>query len=113
MNRMLLLAALLGVFATPRPVSAKPPLKCPDTTGELLELFPNSAFAGGVNLERSASTGRYVTDAGLEFDMERATLQAELTGAMPGCEQPSGLLRLDVIDPFTNQTRHVALEVRP
>lgn len=113
MNRMLLLAALLGILAAPPPARAAPPRRCPVTTGEQLELFPSSAFAGGIELERSASTGRYVTDAGLEFDVELATLHADVTGSMPGCEQPSGLVGLDVIDPFTNLPVHVTLEVRP
>ena len=113
MNRILLLAVLLGALSSPRAVRAAPPQECPSPTGELLQLLPGLALVDGISLARSHTTGRYATDAGLEFDMERATVLAELTGAMPGCDQPSGLVRLDVIDPFTNQARHVTLEVRP
>lgn len=114
MSRLLLLAASLGVLASPSFVGAAPPVPCPPSTGELLELIPRSARVDSQNLERNADAGgRYVTDAGLEFDMERGTLQADLVGAMPGCEQPSGLVELTIIDPFTNRASRLKLEVRP
>lgn len=114
MNRLLLLAASLGILASPAFVRASPPVPCPPSTGELLELLPRGARVDGRDLERSVDAGgRYVTDAGLEFDLERGTLQAELVGAMPGCEQPSGLVELSIIDPFTNQPSRLKLEVRP
>jgi len=114
MNRLLLLAASLGVLVSPAFVGAAPPVACPPSTGELIDLIPRGARVDGKEVERSADAGgRYLTDAGLEFDLERSLLQAELVGAMPGCEQPSGLVELTIIDPFSNQASRLKLEVRP
>lgn len=50
MNRILLLAVLLGALSSPRAVRAAPPQECPSPTGELLQLLPRLALVDGIGL---------------------------------------------------------------
>lgn len=114
MKQLLSALAIVGILLllSPRGVGAAPVEPCP--VSELLTLTPLEAFENGALLTRS-STGRYVTDAGLEFDLERAEATALEGKADPqsGCSGASNTVQLEIIDPFSGASHRVTLEVAP
>lgn len=105
------LAALLLLFS-PRGVGAAPATPCPDAP-ETVFLAPEEAWADGVQLSRSATTGRYVTDAGMEFDVESVFVTALAGEIVEGCMQPSTKLSVELFDPFTGAWHLMSMEQAP
>jgi hypothetical protein len=76
---------------------------------ESLAFHPTTATFNGQPVTRSATTGRYATDAGFEFDHELAQLTALHDAGSTACPEQAQEVTLDLTDPFTGQ--HVTLQL--
>ena len=66
-------------------------------------LQPTVVTFNGQSVTRSPTTGRYATDAGLEFDHELGQVTAVRDPSDTACPQPARQVTLDLIEPFSGQ----------
>jgi hypothetical protein len=93
MRRVLIIAALSLTFV---PAEAKVACFSGD---ESLTLTPTGGVTlNGLILQRSASTGRYTDDAGLDFDVNQSTVAA--VPAAGGCRVDATSITLTTTNPF-------------
>jgi hypothetical protein len=113
-KRLLIVLGLGGVFflLVPRNVVAAPILPCP-RPAELLFLQPLDAFLDGGRLSRDSRTGRFTTDAGLDFDVPTLEITPLAGPTVDGCQLLSRSVRVDLVDPFTGASHLLTLEQAP
>ena len=70
---------------------------------ESFGLQPTAVTFNGQSVTRSPTTGRYATDAGLEFDHELGQVTAVRDPSETACPQPARQVTLDLIEPFSGQ----------
>ena len=70
---------------------------------ESFGLQPTAVTFNGQPVSRSSTTGRYVTDAGLEFDHELAQATAFRDPAGTACPQQAQQVTVELIEPFSGQ----------
>ena len=74
------------------------------TGNEQVALIPSGAATwDGLSLQRSSTTGRFQTDAGLEFDVN-ASAVAAVDSMSSECIGVASAVTLTVTDPFTGAT---------
>lgn len=98
--------ALLLIALGARDSSAKPAICLQGT--ERLGLTPTGAVTwDGLSLQRSTTTGRYVTDAGQDFDVNNTNVLEAIDPQGTACTRTARALTLTVTDPFTGATSTV------
>ena len=70
---------------------------------ESIGLQPTAVTFNGQPVSRSPTSGRYATDAGLEFDHELAQATAFHDAGSTACPQQAQQVTLDLIEPFSGQ----------
>ncbi len=104
-------AVLVGVAGVliigARPVVAKPCV----ASQEQFTYTPTAITWDGRLFPRSPTTGLYVNDAGIEFDVNGGA--ASIIAPTTGCNVVATDIVVRLTDPFTGQTSQVSLVVTP